>query len=142
MLRHHAPTSALEAKFSLEFAVAAALRRRRAGLSELDDGFVNDPDVQALIRRVTITTTEEKCPIEPTFAFADRVRIFLEDGRVLDSGEVRFARGNASLPLEEEELREKFMDCAAREPRIDGERLYAQLAGLESIDDVRRLGER
>jgi len=51
-LRHHRPSSALEAKFSLEFCLAAILVSGRAGLDEFTDEFVSRQDVQWMISRV------------------------------------------------------------------------------------------
>ena len=51
MLRNHKPQTGLEAKFSLEFAVAAAILKRRVGLRELTDAFVTQPQVQAMMPR-------------------------------------------------------------------------------------------
>ena len=89
-----------------------------------------------MARRFTVPTT---CPIEPTFAFSDRVRVRLRDGQCLDSGEIRFARGNAKSSLREEELKAKFFDCVAGAEYIDADSLYAQLAGLDAVQDVRSL---
>jgi aconitate decarboxylase len=139
MLRNHAPVTALEAKFSLEFAIASALEARAVGLAQLSDEFVNSAPVREAMRKVEISTVQTACPIEPAFAFSDRVRIRLVDSRVLDSGEVRFARGNAQLPLSEGELRAKFLDCVAGAQYIDAGALYARLAGLQAMADVRDL---
>jgi 2-methylcitrate dehydratase PrpD len=139
MLRNHAPATALEAKFSLEFAVASALEARAVGLAQLSDEFVNSQAVRQAMKKVEISTVQTTCPIEPVFAFSDRVRIRLTDGRLLDSGEVRFARGNAQLPLSEGELRTKFLDCVAGAGHIDAGALYARLAGLHAVSDVKDL---
>jgi len=139
MLRNHAPKTALEAKFSLEFAAASALVARAVGLAQLTDGFVTRDEVRKAMGKVEISTVQTKCPIEPVFAFSDRVRIQLRDGRTLDSGEIRFARGNAKLPLREGELKAKFLDCAAGCAEIDAGALYDRLAGLESASNVRGL---
>ena len=53
MLRNRAPKTALEAKFSIEFAMASALIARRVGLKELDDGFVRRGDIIDVMRKVT-----------------------------------------------------------------------------------------
>ena len=139
MLRNHAPATALEAKFSLEFAVASALVARAVGLAQLSDEFVNSQPVRRAMEKVEISTVQTTCPIDPTFAFSDRVRMRLVDGRVLDSGEIRFARGNAKLPLGEEELKVKFFDCVAGAEHIDAAALYARLAGLDAVPNVREL---
>jgi 2-methylcitrate dehydratase PrpD len=135
MLRNHAPTNALEAKFSGEFGVAAAIVARSVSLEELRDDFVRRPDVQELISKVTVSTVDTQCPVEPVFALTDRVQIDLADGRTLDSGDIRFARGNAKLPLRAEDLRTKFMSCAGERASA----LYELLARLESLPSVRAL---
>ncbi len=113
MLRNHAPVTGLEAKFSLEFAVASALVSRKVGLAQLTDAFVGEAPVRDAMGKVNISTADTTCPIEPIFALTDRVLLQLRDGRTLDSGDIRFARGNAKLPLQANDLKVKFFDCAA-----------------------------
>jgi len=131
--------TAIEAKFSLEFAVASALVARAVGLAQLSDEFVNRQEVREAMKKLEISTVATTCPIEPAFAFSDRARIRLKDGRVIDSGEVRFARGNMKLPLREEELKAKFFDCVAGVNQIDANSLYEQLAALDAVQNVRDL---
>ena len=54
MLKSHAPRNALDAKFSAEFAVAAALIAGDVGLAEVSDAFVLRPDIQALMQRIRV----------------------------------------------------------------------------------------
>jgi aconitate decarboxylase len=140
MLRNHSPQTGLEAKFSLEFAVASALVARSVGLRQLTDGFVASPEVQDAMRKVRVDTLDSVCPIEPMFSYADRVRIHCRDGRVVDTGDIRFAKGSARLPLTDDELRHKFIDCVSGARDVDGERLYATLFSLERCPDVRGIG--
>ena len=139
MLRNHAPQSGLEAKFSLEFAVASSLIAREVGLSQLTDAFVRRPDVQAAMTKVRTTTVDTSCPVEPMFAFADRVQIELNSGRTIDTGEIRFARGNAQLPLTRDELQRKFMSCVSSAGDVDAQRIYRQLASLDAVANVKEL---
>jgi 2-methylcitrate dehydratase PrpD len=139
MLRNHSPATGLEAKFSLEFAAASALVARRVGLRELTDDFVRQEPVRAVMAKVRIDTVDTRCPVEPVFAYTDRVAVELDDGRTLDSGEIRFPRGNAKLPLSDAALEAKFMDCAGSDARLDSRRLYGMLAGLETLDHMRAL---
>lgn len=140
MLRNHAPVTGLEAKFSLEFAVASALTRRKVGLAELTDEFVATAPVREAMAKVDIATVDTKCPIEPIFALTDRVVLELRDGRRLDSGEIRFARGNAKLPLAEDDLKVKFLDCAAQAKDLDAGAFFRDLCALERQPDLGRLG--
>jgi aconitate decarboxylase len=114
MLRNHAPMEALQAKFSLEFSVAAAIVARKVGLAELSDGFVQRPEVQALMTKLRIEVVDSAHPDEPTLAVSDRLVITMRDGRVLDGGEVRDARGAPGQPLLPGELEDKFRDCTGR----------------------------
>jgi 2-methylcitrate dehydratase PrpD len=139
MLRNHQPVTGLEAKFSLEFAVASALVAGKVGLSELTDEFVGRRAVREVFPKVKIATDDSQCPIEPIFAENDRVQIVLRDGRTLDSGDIRFARGNAMAPLAAADLRTKFVDCAGRAPDVDAGALFDRLMDLRSVPRLRAL---
>ena len=140
MLRNHQPATGLEAKFSLEFAVASALVARKVGLAQLTDKFVCEAPVREAMGKVRIATVDTSCPIEPVFALTDRVVLELRDGRKLDSGEIRFARGNAKLPLKGDELKAKFLDCTAGADYLDAVALYRELAKLGEQGSLRQLG--
>ncbi|TDU31900.1 2-methylcitrate dehydratase PrpD [Panacagrimonas perspica] len=139
MLRNPRPVTGLEARFSIEFAVAAALVARRVGLAESSDAFVTQSAVQAQFAKVKVDTCDRPSE-DSAFGYADRVSITCTDGRAFDSGDIRFARGNARNPLDPAELRQKFIDCVAYggSGRNAGA-LYERLAAFEDIDDVRGL---
>lgn len=146
MLRNSRPQTGLEAKFSVEFAVAAAMVAGQVGLAQLSDSFVADADVQSLMDKVVVEITERPCPIDPAFSYADRVLIELTDGRTFDSGDIRFAKGNAKHPLDAAGLRQKFMDCLASstsERWFGGAdtRLYERVANLQGLASVQKLFE-
>ena len=139
MLRNHQPVTGLEAKFSLEFAVASALVARKVGLNELTDDFVGQRAVRDVFPKVKIATDDSQCPIEPIFAENDSVQLVLRDGRTLSSGDIRFARGNAMAPLATADLRAKFVDCAGRAADIDAGALFDRLMDLRSVPRLRAL---
>ena len=145
MLRNHRPQTGLEAKFSAEFAIASALVERHVGLTQLTDSFVARADVRALLEKVVVDITHRPDPLDPAFSYADRVVIELVDGRSFDSGEIRFARGSAKLPLTAAGLRTKFLDCMATGAvpayRAAGAdvALYDRLADLEALPRLRAL---
>jgi 2-methylcitrate dehydratase PrpD len=134
ILRNHRPQTGLEGKFSMEFAMAAAVIARRASLAEFTDVFVCRPDVQDLMRRVEIETNENYDPEVSGAAVFDQVRVELISGETIEGDEVRRARGAAELPLGESELFEKFRSCLdAGHARIAPERLFDRLRNLENI---------
>lgn len=137
MLRNSHPATGLEAKFSMQFAMAAPLVARQVGLSELTDEFVRRPEVRALFDRVTISTTDEKAELD--FAPDDRVSVVLTDGRVIEHAPVAKAKGSWTRPLSREELIQKFMDCAGRQ--FDAARSAALFEQLWRIHELRSVNE-
>lgn len=140
MVRHRAPETALQAKFSAEFAMAAALVVGQVGLAELTDAFVQRQDVRDLIARVRRTTHETYDPDLPDYGPHDSVRIRLKDGRLMESDKVRRPRGHVSNPLTSDELRTKFRDCvadAAADDVADG--LFDILQRLPALASARNL---
>jgi len=114
MLRNTRPQTGLEAKFSMQFAMAAALVARNVGLRELTDDFVLRREVQAIFPRVILTgTTAVK--EGSNFAPSDEVEITTTAGETLKSGPVEFAKGSHERPLTREELWTKFADCLGAE---------------------------
>lgn len=137
MLRNERPQTAFEAKFSMQFAMASALVARNVGLSQLTDEFVRSAEVQALIPRVTTTTTMETMA-GSAFAPSETVEITTVDGRVLASEPIVFAKGSKQRPLSQEELRLKFIDCLGGDLR-GGESAFEKLMNFERLGGTREL---
>ena len=140
MLRNHQPQTGLEAKFSMEFAMAAALIARRAGLAELTDEFVRRPEVQALMRRVVVKRDEREDPAMPGYAIYDEVTLETEAGNTPQSIRVSKVRGSPDLPLSREELWRKFEDCVrVGAAQLPARRLFDALMALELLPQARAL---
>ena len=138
MLRNARPKTGLEAKFSIEFAMASALVARRVGLSELTDEFVRRPEVMAAIEKVSCTTTDELIPGTP-FAPHDVVTVVAK-GRTIEAEPVSAAKGSWTRRMSDTELREKFADCATRAMSADAAVALADaLLDLEHIGNLREL---
>ena len=134
ILKNHMPQTGLEAKFSMEFAMAAAVLAGRAGLAQYTDEFVRRQPVQALMRRVRIETNEDYDPDLPGGSRFDQVRVALKSGETVDSDKVRRARGHGERPLAESEIFEKFRSCLeAGGTRIAPAILFDRLQRLESL---------
>lgn len=139
MLRNHRPQTGLEAKFSLEFALAAALVARQVGLAQLHDEFVQQAEVQNLLPKVSIEVEDSVNPHEPSLAEADTLQIRLKNGQTFESGRIQHARGTPHAPLREGELRTKFDDCLREGGEGEGDALWSQLQNLHHVDDIREL---
>jgi 2-methylcitrate dehydratase PrpD len=134
ILRNHRPQTALEAKFSIEFAMAAAVIARRAGLAEYTDIFVRRPDVQELMRRVFAETNQNYDPEVSGASVWDQVRVELAAGGTIESEKVSRAKGHADRPLSESELFEKFRGCLdAGRAKIAPDVLFQRLKHLGSL---------
>ena len=134
MLRNARPTTAFEAKFSMQFAMASSLVARSVGLSQLTDQFVQSPEVQSLIPRVSTTTTTETME-GSAFAPSEAVEITTVKGKVLASEPILFAKGSKQRPLSREELRTKFLDCLGDDlAGSAGSKTFEKLMNLERLN--------
>jgi len=106
-LRSELPTTGLQAKFSMQYTVAAAMIDGRIGLSSFTDEAVNRASVLDLAKRVSLT--EATGTILPRWS---EIRIHLTDGQT-HFRRVSLAHGDAADPLTDEELIEKAVDCFA-----------------------------
>lgn len=135
ILRNSRPQTGLEAKFSIEFAMACGLVAGRSGLAELTDEFVQRDDVQRLIACTKVVTNSDTSALNDVFSPYDQVTLTLNNGDVLQSAKVEMARGDAGLPLSRDELWGKFNDCL-RAGSI-GDNSARTL--FEALDDVENL---
>ncbi len=111
-LSYTEPRTALEGKFSMQFAMAAALTDRRFGLAQVTDKRVNDPAIKSLMKRITLSVhTDWVQGRDTTETRADVVTVKLKSGKEYRH-EVLVGKGSAGNPLTEEELLAKYGECA------------------------------
>ena len=134
-LIYNQPRTGLEAKFSLPYCVATCILRRSGGLADFTDEAVQDPAVQALLRRVTVEVDPELEALGYQHV-RTRLRISTTDGRVLQ-GQADAPRGYPDKPLSEEDLRSKFLECSAPLLGSTAPDFYNQLRSLPKVDHVR-----
>ncbi|KAB1198085.1 MULTISPECIES: MmgE/PrpD family protein [Haloferax] len=115
------PKNALQAKFSIPFAVASALTTGETGKSSFTDEAVTR-EVLDVAERVEVTATDEFAARAPDERGA-RVTIETNDGAVF-AHEVRAARGGEHDPITDADLRTKF------------DQLVAPVIGDESVDGL------
>jgi 2-methylcitrate dehydratase PrpD len=136
-LIHDRPQTGLEGKFSMQYAMAAALLDGHVRLSSFTDEAVRRPAVQSLMRKVTRAEAEGA----PTPRW-NRLDITLASGAVLQK-EIRQLRGSSACPLSDEELRAKWRDCLRFAGAADdGDAFFEAAMGLGSMpvrDMMRRL---
>jgi 2-methylcitrate dehydratase PrpD len=140
VLANHRPQTGLEAKFSEEFAMAAAVILGRMGVDVFSDAIVHRADIQAFLPKVTLVAVDEFDARDPAHSPTERVRIRLANGQVLDSGEIATIRGHAYDPMSADELWTKFAECAAHtHAGPDARRLFDMLQAVDALPSPRDL---
>lgn len=138
-LVHHDPKTALQAKFSMEFAVAMALIARRATNAEVEISFIQRADVRTLMKKVRITIIPELAPGRDRANAGDGVVVRLKDGTQLER---RFDLpiGHAKRPAGPDVLWTKFADCTRGAlPQAEARRMFDLLQKLETIESMAEL---
>jgi|MDTC01.1.fsa_nt_gb 2-methylcitrate dehydratase PrpD len=139
ILRNHEPKTALEAKFSEEFAMASAVIAGKVGFAELTDEFVLRADVQELMAKVINDTTDAQDPDDPVMAPDESVTVTLHSGEQVQTV-VQYARGHAKSPLDTSDLWQKFKDCTASTHSLEGAtRFFNALQDLNAVESLQRL---
>jgi 2-methylcitrate dehydratase PrpD len=133
------PANMLAAKFSVPYAVAAALVKGTTDISAFHDAVREDPHVRRLAARVEVaadaTMSMRGGPDRPTA----RVSVELGDGRVL-TREAAIVHGDAANPRPRHELEAKFRTLASE--TLDAGRVndvIEMVARLEQLPDLRAL---
>jgi 2-methylcitrate dehydratase PrpD len=140
VLVNERPQTGLEAKFSEQFAMAAAAILGHMKVADLTDAVVLRPDIQAFFPKVKLKAVDEYDPRDPVHSPTERVVIRLVSGETLDSGPIARIRGHAYDPMSVEELWEKFADCTARtHAKVDAKRLFEMLQSVDELESVRDL---
>ncbi|MBI4190117.1 MAG: MmgE/PrpD family protein [Betaproteobacteria bacterium] len=138
MVSHHdipEPQDMTMAQYSTPFCVALAFYRDPRDPDVFSDAAVNDPAIRALCRKVKVELRQETHAENP---LASRVTVRLKDGRELVQDQQYFP-GMSQQPLSRAQLQEKFNTITAVLPAASRERIFAQLAALESAGDAGQL---
>jgi 2-methylcitrate dehydratase PrpD len=146
LFRHH-PTNALEAKFSMEFAMSILLLEGKAGLSQFTDAVVQRPDIQDMIQRVRFYVDPEFDKqasqggnFQAVLVEGGIIQVLMKDGRTL-SGRTQPAKGSPENPMSYDEVADKFRGNAefAKWPAAKAESVIELVQSLESVSDVNRI---
>ena len=138
VLIYDRPTSGLEAKFSLPYCAAAAVVDGHVGIDTFDTARLRDSRLTSFLPRVKMNVDERLGVDRPALTQA-RVRIYLDDGRVLAEA-ADGARGYPERPASDVELSEKFLSCATRTiPQSAADGALRLLRQFDQLEDVRTL---
>ena len=135
------PTTGLEGKFSMQYTVSAALIDGRINIHSFTDELVNRPEVRALMPKVKKAEDPALSIVDPdgTDRRFVEVTITMVDGQVFKNKVVR-PKGSVDVPLTDQELGEKFMECSTGIlPAADQTSALDMLRNLESVRDISSL---
>ncbi len=107
-LIHHRPQDGLQGKFSLEYAVAAAILDDHQGFASFSDEAVRRPEAQRLIDLVDVHLDDGG-----DWLLSGRVEIAVHTDDEVMAGELQFPPGSPQRPPTREELGRKVSDCLA-----------------------------
>ncbi len=138
-LRYPIANNELEAKFCPAFMVSAIALRRKAGIHEFNDEFVQSAPVQALMRKVE-RVLDPEIEAKGWEKIRSTVEVDLEDGRrLVEHADERY-RGGPDLPFTREELYEKWSDCASLVlPKAAIDEVFELVDSLEKLTDITQL---
>ena len=105
------PKDALQAKFSVHFAVAAALIDGAAGLKQFSTERMGNPKIRNLMKRVEFIRRPPRRGADNA-GIDTNVEIAMKDGAV-HRGHAEIARGHPALPPSHAEIADKFRECAS-----------------------------
>jgi 2-methylcitrate dehydratase PrpD len=132
------PRSMLGAKFSIPFAVAAALVLGRTDTSAFEERLLNDPRILAMAKRVEIEKDDEMTLKRADYPTA-HVHVALRDGRVLTRS-AGVVRGDAANPVPADDVIAKFLSLVSGPLGLRRAREVVEAVdGVDALKDVRDL---
>jgi len=131
-----APADLMMAQYSVPFCVALAHFRDPRDPRSFDEQALRDPQIRSLCERVTITIAADR----PT-PLAAIVSVTLKDGTVLTRRVADF-KGTPESPLDQGELREKFLLLTRHCDRDRMADLFDRLQDLENATSLDWIGVR
>ncbi|MFC4360467.1 MmgE/PrpD family protein [Halobium salinum] len=128
------PATGLEAKFSMEYALACGVARDRVGLAAFEDEALSDSEVERVRERAGFDV-DESLPYK-----SNHTRVRIVAGEETYEGTMERPPGTPENPMSERALREKFVDCATRAvPEPTAATAFDRFRSLREQDGVRDL---
>jgi 2-methylcitrate dehydratase PrpD len=136
------PATPYQAKFSMPYCIASAVVDRQVTLDTFTPRKFEDPNILETKKKVHLSFPD--VPIWPGLAdvgpdtefVGNPVTIRTTDGRSYNA-RVDIPRGDPALPLTDDELLEKYRDCAREQLSQDAiERSVGLVRGLEKVANV------
>jgi len=140
VLIHHNPQTSLEAKFSMEFCVSAALIFGQLGIRQFEEGSIFNPQVRCLMKKVKLLPDSdiEEASRKQEVLSPIRLIVKLRDGREISEA-VWEAKGSPSNPMSRDEIVNKFREGA--ENTISPSKIEEVLKVLKKLERLKTISE-
>lgn len=138
------PRNAFESKFSMPYAIATAVLDEHLGITSFETAATQRPAAQTLMDRIHAWEDPQQAIEDPVSANLSwgyrgyvRMSARLSDGRTL-TARVDVPPGTARDPVTWDDLRNKFVDCAAcvRVRAAEASAAFEPLRALDLCDDM------
>ncbi|WP_255526874.1 MmgE/PrpD family protein [Photobacterium sp. BZF1] len=130
------PQNAIEAKFSMQYALAARLIYGGVGVAEFVDSKVQDERIQALMARIQMRVDPELEKLGFIGTAPIKIRITLTSGETIAIAN-DLAKGNPEKPLSSQDIEKKFTACVVPQVGEGKSRQWlALLAKFESASSA------
>lgn len=124
------PTTALEAKFSMRYAVASMLLYNKLTLTEFTNEKVANKKAQELMQKIDVQIDDEFEKLGFIGTSPARLTIYMNDDTVYEDKNM-LAKGNPEKRLSSFEIESKFLNCTANND--NSKQLYSLLVNLEEL---------
>jgi 2-methylcitrate dehydratase PrpD len=132
----HSPKTPREARFSMEFVLAAALTRRLVTLDTFDFETLGDPAMRCMMSKVRMSASDELAKLGFIGTAPVRPQIKLNNGEIIQ-GSRDLAIGNPELPMSARDREKKFLMCARGKMSEEAaDRTYAALLEFVGWENV------
>jgi 2-methylcitrate dehydratase PrpD len=135
-LAYNAPKDEMQARFSMEYCLALALRKKVLSLADFTQSAVDVFAADPLLSKISMTHYSAAEEQQATSYLPHKLKLTLADGSVLETQRAS-ARGGLAEPFSESDRATKIGDC------LDGvegiEAIRGALANLDAQDDLRFL---
>ena len=105
-----APQNEMEARFSMQYCMAVALKNGFLSLQDFTPEAVQRPEIRALMPLTTMDATPPEAELNPAGEYVHELTVKLKSGAVLKTART-CAKGTIGDPLKDAERRRKFDDC-------------------------------
>ncbi len=133
-LMHENPQTPAQAKFSLEYSLAAAMHDRAIGLLDYTEQAIHRPEVRALMPKITKEYVEQLESDFPT-----EVHLMLASGESVSTA-IPMPVGSKAVPMSDAQIWAKLETCLdATHGAVQKDALMARLGELDAGQPVRHL---